>query len=68
MVIVPASLRWLALRLGLLSSILALTLLAPLLPLYALVPAGCREKVSRYVAASLRSRVPVLSRVMKTEA
>ena len=68
MVIVSASLRWLALRLGRLLSILALTLLAPLLLFYTLVPAGWREKMSRYVAACLRFRVPVLSRVMKTEA
>ncbi len=58
MIFVPTSLRWLALRLGLLLSVLALTLLAPLLPFYTLVPAGCREKVSRYVTSCLPSRVP----------
>ena len=59
--------RWLALRLGLLFSILALTLLAPLLPFYVSVPADYREKASRYVTILFRFRVPAFSHVLNTE-
>ena len=64
----PRPLRWLAFRLGLLFSILALNLLAPLVLFYSLIPVGHREKVSGFVAAYARSRIPALSRVLSIEA
>ena len=63
----PRPLRWLALRLGLLLSILAVTLLTPLILFYSLMPVGCREKVSGIVATYARSRIPALSHILSAE-